>query len=73
MPDKAQTLEEFAATNRRAFPNWVQDTLPDDIRAQIASSDAPTATIVKWLHSLGYEAATENKISKWRQRARRAQ
>lgn len=67
------SLDEFAAANGRKYPNWCDDVLTDDIRAQIVASDAPVATIVKWLHSLGYDAATENKISKWRQRARRAQ
>jgi hypothetical protein len=73
MADKAPSLAEFAEANARRYPSWMEDVVPDDIRAQIADTDVSTTTIVKWLHSLGYDAATENKVSKWRQRARRPQ
>jgi hypothetical protein len=67
------SLTEFAEANARRYANWMTDVLPDEVRQQILDSpDVSTATIVKWLRSLGYAEATENKVQKWRRDARRA-
>lgn len=66
---KAPTLDEFAEANetRTGYGSFI-DTLPDDVRAQIMASKAGHVTVVKWLHSLGYERATQQMVSGWRRR-----
>lgn len=64
------TLDEFAAVNpqrRTGFQSYL-DTLPGDVREQILASKAGHSTVVKWLHELGHEQATQQMVSGWRRR-----
>jgi hypothetical protein len=66
---KPSSLDEFAATARhRTGPPSYLDALPDDVRDQIRTSPAGHTVVVKWLHGLGYDRATAQMVTKWRQR-----
>ena len=64
------SLDEFAAPAARpktGFPSYL-DALPEDVREQMVSSTAGHAVVVKWLHGLGYERATQQMVSGWRRK-----
>ena len=52
------TLDQFVANTRAAW--WT--TLPEDVVDQIMASDVGSAVILKWLHSVGIEAATRSRV-----------
>lgn len=67
------SLEEFAKDNGgRQARRWCDD-LPDDVKAQILSSDASTAVVVRWLLSLGHDEASYGKVDTWRRSERERQ
>jgi hypothetical protein len=64
------SLDEFAEANppsRTGYPSYL-DALPDDVREQIRTSSAGHATVVKWLHGLGYDRATQQMVGNWRRK-----
>ena len=66
------SLEEFAAKHGgRRTTRWC-DTLPEDVKAQIRTSDASTMVIVRWLQSLGFDASY-GKVDTWRRSERERQ
>jgi hypothetical protein len=59
------SLAEFAASvpdPRKC--KWV-DTLPEDVRAQLLATDCSANVAAMWLHALGYEEATQQKVANW--------
>lgn len=66
--DKTPSLDSWLADNPDSGPGvvaWV-DTLPDDIRKQIAESTVSAQRLVRWLRAIGYEDATLSKVDNWR-------
>jgi hypothetical protein len=67
---KAQSLDAWLHDNEPLRSSYWNDVLPADIRAQIVASDASTARVTAWLHSIGFEDATPQKIDPPRRRER---
>ncbi len=69
MASKQQTLEEYVNTHRRPTTMWAESELPDDVKEQILSMNHVGARkVVRWLHTLGFDAATDAKIEHFRRR-----
>ena len=52
------TLNQFVANSKAAW--WTN--LPEDVIEQITTSDAGSAVILRWLHSIGIEDATRSRV-----------
>lgn len=69
--ENAPTLGAFARRAARNSPGsgcWVTSSLPFDVIAQMEQGleDGVTPTVMcKWLHALGFRAATVPKIKYW--------
>lgn len=62
------SLDEFAeAEGVKPGPKGYLDSLPEDVRRQLLESKVGHSAALRWLHSLGYERATLNIVTKWRQ------
>lgn len=65
----APSLDEFAdSAKRRPGPTSYMDRLPADVREQILSSKAGHAVVTRWLGEIGYPDASQQMVTKWRQR-----
>ena len=63
------SLEEFANTWSRPTTAWCETALPDDVKEQILSMNhVGVRKVVRWLHSLGFDDATDAKVEHFRQR-----
>jgi hypothetical protein len=62
---KGPSLAEFAASI--PDPRKVKwcDSLPEDIKAQLIATECSANVAARWLRSLGYEEATQQKVSSW--------
>ncbi len=61
------TLDEFARTWSRPTTMWAETALPDDVKEQILDMQhVGCRKVVRWLHSLGFEDATDAKIEHFR-------
>lgn len=71
MTSRKSTLDEFAAADstRTGTKSYI-DTLPDDVRRQLVESSASHASATRWLHSLGYQRATQQMVAGWRRNSR---
>ena len=69
--DLTASLDAYADSVRaeRATAYWY--TLPEEVRATIEASGHATHTIVRWLHTIGYEDATYSKIEHYRKATRK--
>ncbi len=67
----AKTLNAFVAKEQDPRSSSYLDTLPAAVQRQLIESDAGHAQAVRWLHSLGYERATQNMVSRWRRDPKR--
>ena len=66
--DDTPSLDSWLADNPDGGPGvvaWV-DTLPADIRQQIADSTVSVQRLVRWLRAIGYDNATYSKVDNWR-------
>ena len=67
-----QSLDEFAVgKERRKGRASFWSTLPDEVREELVTSDAPTAIAVQWLHDLGFSSATFGNVDPQRRHERR--
>lgn len=70
MGAKKPSLDDWLVENAPLRSSYWNDVLPQDVRDQIVNSDASTARITAWLHSIGFEDATPQKIDAPRRRER---
>ena len=70
MGAKRPSLDEWLVDNAPLRSSYWNDVLPDDVKEQLIASDASTARCVAWLHSIGFEDATPQKIDSARRRER---
>jgi hypothetical protein len=69
--DRRPSLDEYAAQQQRPARVAFWNTLPDELRAEVLGSSAPTTVVVDWLIELGWTDATFGKIDPYRRRDRR--
>jgi hypothetical protein len=66
LPSLADFAKEQVA-NRAT--SWA-DALPEEIQRQVVEAEVSVRTVVAWLHSIGYEEATDSRIDNWRRKRR---
>jgi len=68
--DFKMSLDEFVEqrTSRRSTA-WA-DGLPEEVQDIIRASTHPTAAVVDWLLSEGFEGASYSKVDVWRRKQR---
>ncbi len=70
----SETLQEFAESRGRKLPGAWIDQLPDEVFNQCwdgTENGIGKIMITKWLHSLGYDDATQGKVAALSTRDRR--
>jgi len=69
--DRRPSLDEFAAQQQRQARVAFWHQLPEELRAEVLESSAPTSVVVDWLIELGWTDATFGRIDPYRRRDRR--
>jgi hypothetical protein len=68
---KKPSLNEFAAQQQRLRRVSFWSLLPEEVRAEVIESSAPSSVVVDWLIELGWTDATVARVDPYRRRDRR--
>ena len=69
--DRRPSLDEFAANQQPPARVAFWHGLPEELRAEVLESSAPSTVVVDWLIELGWTDATFGKVDPYRRRDRR--